>query len=236
MNNRHLSEAQFQQISAWLLNEMDEPTRRSFEAALASDPTLQQFAGEIRLLKEGIDAEGKEEKLKAWHKEAFSAPVVPARKYRLWIPAAAIVLLSAGFWFYSTSKNTLYSKFYTTDPGLITPMGATETYAFDRGMVDYKTGHYKEALERWAPLLTTAPSDTVHYFTGCAELALGRPEIAYNHFLPVTKNTGSAFYHEALWYAALAQIKLGNTQRATELLEQSKYPDAPALLQLLKAN
>ncbi len=78
-------------------------------------------------------------------------------------------------WIYinrKTGPEQLFAKYYSADPSLITTMGGSDEYNFNKAMINYKTGKYKEAAYEWEALISLqAANDTLLYFTASAYLA-----------------------------------------------------------------
>ena len=129
----------------------------------------------------------------------------------------------------------MYAKYYIQDAGLMTAMGVSENYNFDKAMIDYKTGDYEKAIDAWQKLLLTNPAnDTLHYFIGSAYMALDRPARALMNFEWVLKSANSNFKTDAYWYAGLALLKQGELEKASNYIRLSDNPKKDELLKRMK--
>lgn len=241
---QNISQEEFDQIERYLRNELSAAETSSFNNDLAQNPELYKTVEEHRLIFLGIKEGHLVKQLDAFHNEmpAQSASGTPRlrilRSYKFLVAASVILLLCAGAWWLINSNNTnekLYSHFYSPDPGLITAMGVSEDYTFERAMVHYKRGEYKEALESWEPLLrVNNENDTLHYFIGSAYLASGNTTKAISHLKIVESNSKSVFLNDACWYLGLASLKTGNKPEAISYIERSNHEDKEELLSRLK--
>ncbi|WEK34949.1 MAG: hypothetical protein P0Y53_20870 [Candidatus Pseudobacter hemicellulosilyticus] len=156
----------------------------------------------------------------------------------LLVAASLLAILLLGFWFVvlrPSANQRLYARYYQPDPGLITAMSAAGNYTFDRAMVEYKTGHYKEALKGWNQLLTSTPdNDTLHYFIGVANMAIKDYSTAASHLERVVTVSNSEFYIDACWYRGLAALGSNDIPTAILWIDRSDHPEKEALLQQLR--
>ena len=241
MNKPHnISQKEFESLESYILDRMDHDEKLSFEAELQSDPVLMEKYIEIRQLLEGIEEAELREKLDQFHKEIeankkkgrtkklflFSSPFVVAASILIVVIISVYLLVRPG------ANQRLYAAFYEPDPGLVTAMSSSNSeYEFDRGMVDFKTGNYKTAIERWQPLLKDRQgSDTLNYFIGSAYLALNEADMAIPKLEIVSQNPGSMFLDDANWYLALAYIQKGQIQKAAKALKKTNHPRKDKLL------
>lgn len=236
-NHNNISPQDWEQLEDYLRGTMPASELAAFKVRLDTEPALQ----EARLLITGIRQVTLMGKLDAFHREATEKvpSIAPKRSLRTyWMAAAAIILLVAVpalLLFRSNDDEKLAAAYFQPDPGLPTAMSAAANYAFGRGMVDYKTGNYKAAIEAWRPLIPNDPAnDTLHYFSGVAFLALEKADSAAYHLRLAADNTSSTFRPDAIWYLALCQLRLGNKNEAKALLQQTDHPEKAALLSRIK--
>ncbi len=213
-----------------------------FAKKLAGDKELQTKTNEIRLLLLGVREAILEKKLDAFHaalpprqQEEPANVKVPAAR---WLLAAAILLaLFAGTWLFITLpsvNNQVYTRYYKPDPGLISAMSTSDNYAFDRAMIDYKTGAYEPAIAAWKTLLqSNNGNDTLLYFLGSAYLAKTNTNSAIYYFKTL-QNRQSGFSKDADWYLGLALLKKGKYTEAAAYIRRSEHPKKEAILNRLK--
>jgi tetratricopeptide (TPR) repeat protein len=223
---------------------MDQQEQQDFSNRMAADPLLDEQVKRTGLLFLGIKEATLQEKLAGFHQELGGvknekAPVRRMFPAKLWLAAASvIVVLAIGFFWMinrSSGSEQLYAGYFEPDPGLMTTMGVSEDYEFDRAMVDYKTRKYQAAIERWEKLALTRPSnDTLNYFLGSAYLASGDPGKAIPFLEKTVSQAGSAFNNDATWYLGLALLKEGKKQEAISILQKADHPRKQELLSELK--
>ncbi|MGB8194837.1 MAG: tetratricopeptide repeat protein [Chitinophagaceae bacterium] len=233
LNN--ISPEDLEQMDDYLSGSMTPEQHTAFNARLQTDPVLQ----EARLLITGIREASLMEKLGSFHSSATQKThaIAPKRMRTYWMAAAASVIILAvtAMLLWKSSDDKLAASYFEPDPGLATTMGSVENYAFSRGMVDYKTGKYREAIEAWRPLIAVNPAnDTLHYFSGVSYLALHKADSAAHHLLQVWNSKESSFHSDAGWYIALSLLSQGKKTEARSFLEKTSHPKKEELLPRIK--
>ncbi|MBX2925467.1 MAG: hypothetical protein KF746_24935 [Chitinophagaceae bacterium] len=214
----------FEKIEAYIQNRMNAGDRTAFEKEIQADETLRNEVALQRQLIASVQVftHHKEDSFKA-----SSDVKAPVKKMRhVWMyAAAAVTALIAVTWFYQYKTATgeqVYANYFTPDAGLPVMMsGENDRYDFYNGMVSYKEGEYDKAIEIWRGI--AQPSDTISYFTGVAYLNNKNAEASIAHLATVALNDKSAWQQKAIWYLALAYVKMNNKDKALEWL--NKLPD-----------
>lgn len=237
--NTNFTEEELQLAEQYMSGNMNIDEKAAFEKMLAADAAWNEKFIAIRLLITGVQEASLREEMQQWNEKKMEVPVRSVSWMKsLAIAASIIIAISVvgWMWFFKKSANEqLYADFYKPDPGLATKMSVSDNYEFERAMVDYKTGQYKAALERWNKQLTAnTGSDTLQYFIAAANLGDNNPELAIQYFDKVIEQTNSAFKIEAYWYKGLALLQQGKEQEAIAVIEQSAHPQKDALLKKLK--
>ncbi len=223
MKQGALDRIRFETIEAYVLDNMPALDRARFEGEMADDADLRE---EVRLQTENmlaIELGGVSRLLRRIGAEHASAR--PHRKSEhagryLKYAAVITIILSGSLWIWSrpSTNERLYAEHFIADPGLPTPMSATNDFAFHDAMVAYKLGDYEEARSKWVLLLQAEPSnDTLRYFIATAALGMDDEVAAIPLFEGLTKDTASIFQHRSSWYLFLAYIKDGQVAKAQEL-------------------
>lgn len=235
----HTPQEQVEEIERFIMNEMPPDEQRAFAERVAADAALKKAVAEIQLLCLGVQEAALERRLDAFH-EGVAANGQGTKKGRtrilslkLWLVAASAAgIIAVAAWlllFRPNAGERLFAEYYQPDTGLLTAMGTADDYAFERAMVDYKTGDYAAAIRGWKPLQEAAPTnDTLNYFLGSAHLAAGAPEAALPYLRDVLP--GSTFRGEAQWYLGLALLKMGDMPEAAAAINRSNHPQKDALL------
>lgn len=242
LNN--ISPEEFERIEQFLDNEMSPEQMLAFEQELQKDSSLQQKVDEVRLLRTGIEETMLEEKLNEFQAglSVSSSTSQPPGKVisigkRLLAAASVIAVIGLSVWWIflkETKYEKMYSDYYKADPGLLTAMSASDNYTFEKAMVDYKNGNYRNAIEAWLLLQKDQPtSDTLNYFLGAAYQADGNNKEAINYLEKAVANVNSPFYKDACWYLGLAYLKEGKIETAKEYILKSGHAKRESLLDAL---
>lgn len=242
-------------FDAYIDNTLPPGERAGFEAALGTDDALRQALELHRSTRDVIEVAALKAALGRIHKEAateFEASAIaagtpkkshvkPLYNFRSWHAIAAVLVLGLGIttWRMMSggSDNALYSKYYTQDAGLPGMMGSSANYTLDDAMVDYKSGQYRDAIDKLSALRQKGiAGDTATYYLGMAYLGDKQFEAAGKTLQPLTQRA-NVFRPKAAWYEALTGLRLGNKAAAKEALEaiaadstNLKAPAARALL------
>jgi tetratricopeptide (TPR) repeat protein len=240
-NTTDISGEEWERLEQYLLGEMPPGEREAFDEKLSNDPELQAQLSAVRRLLQGVAEAVLHNKLQAFHEGIpENIPRIGRRSspLRTWLIAASILVVAgAAGWFLlvgSSRHDKLFAAYFKPDPGLITAMSATDNYAFEKAMIDYKKGDYAAAIEAWDSLQKKAPAnDTLRYFLGVAHLANKRPAEAIP-YLEKAAATPGFFRADARWYLALALLKEGKKESALQQLEGAEHPRKAELLQALR--
>ena len=249
-NNNHISQEEFEKFERYILGHMEDKERIAFENEIASDKILSQKLEDIKVILEGVEEAAFRNNLDEIHQELqkdSSDPIMPKKpiyknvKLIPWksFSIAASLLFIAGFFawlllFKSEPNERLFIAYYQADPGLVTAMSSEVNYEFDRGMVDYKSGNYEDAITRWEKLLQEkTANDTLQYFLGVSNLAIKKPDSAISHLEKVSADETSNFQKDAFWYLGLAYLLKGKEDQAVEVLRKIENPQAIELVKEL---
>jgi len=235
-----VSETELDLIDKYLLDELSPEQTNSFNEKIQKDKDWLTKVEDTRLMVAGIQETILEKRMDDFHEELISEKkqVAKDKVFKLntrWVVAASVLITAsvlAGLLLTKQNKfQTLYSNYYTPDPGLLTAMGSSDNYSFEQGMVDYKNGEYKKAILAWDNLLLANPdSDTLHFFLGVSNQALGNELVAKKHLEYIVKDSALSFYSDACWYLGLLHLKQKETQPAIFYIGRSSYPRKAALL------
>ncbi|NOX86531.1 MAG: tetratricopeptide repeat protein [Chlorobi bacterium] len=237
MKKHNQSQNEFERIERYLTGRMDNKEKLDFEASLKTDPLLSKQTEEVRALLHAIEEKKLREKLDDFHEEltAGERRVMSVRPFQKYIIAASVALLiGLGIWLLSVRKTPdekLFSQYFKPDPGLITPMSTTSDYEFYRGMVDYKQGKYKPAINRWNRLIEKKPdNDTLNFYLGVSYLAGGNSKKATDFLSKAVKYPNSILINEAWYYLGLAYLKEGNSREAIRSFRKSDLEESKLIL------
>ena len=237
--NVHFTEEELQLAERYLSGNMTAGEKKDFEQLLATNAAWNEKWNAIQLLLTGVQEAALRNEMQQWNQPKKETPVKKITWLKKLAVAASIILVvSVAGWLLflkPSASEKLFAGFYKQDPGLATKMSVSASYEFERAMVDYKTGNYTAALERWNKLsAANGGNDTLYYFIASAQLGNKETAAAIASFDKVTANKNSVFYGDACWYKGLALVRLGKQQEAIPYIQQSGHPQKAALL--LKLN
>ncbi|MEX2513897.1 MAG: tetratricopeptide repeat protein [Cyclobacteriaceae bacterium] len=238
----NIPQEEWDRIENHILGKYTEGEKKAFEQELNTRPGLRAKYREVESWVNALEEVTFKEELNRFHEKAIGPDQTAKIRYILrWKPlamaASATLILGFFTWYFILLVPThekLFNAYYQPDPGLPTTMSNTAAYAFDRGMVDYKTGNYPEAINRWEGLIAEKPkNDTLNYFLGNAYLILGNAEKAKGYLENVVQNDQGPFVQDAAWYLALTYLSTGRVQDAKEVLDKSNHPQKKVLMEKL---
>lgn len=162
--------------------------------------------------------------------------------YKLAIAAILMIAMGLATWRYlmPDTNDRLYAKYYAPDAGLPGMMGSSNTYNFDDAMVDYKSEEYASAIQKFSALLKQRiGGDSSRFYLALSQLGKGNYQEAETNLSALPPS--SSFSKKAIWYKALAHLKLDEKEQAILLLrsiaadgKNEKASAAAALLKELK--
>lgn len=210
-------------------------------------PDVEQKIKHVENIREEIEDCIRRSKIKEFHKHISDEEVKPdfkkepikrTKSKAIWYSTAAILLVLFGiFWMMNdkpTSEN-LFATNFKPDIGLPLKMGTANSYEFDEGMLDYKQENYREAIVKWQSLLVENPNnDTLNYFLGVANLALGNADKSLEYLQNQERFKNGMFKEDAAYYAALAKIKDGKFEEAKVFLKNNPSTKNTSLLKELE--
>lgn len=242
--NYTISTEELASIEAYLLYKTNAAERLAFENKMTTDSNWAAKVSEVKLLLAGIETASLRERLDGYHANIKKNHAPQQRgqlisfRRRLLVAASIALLVAVSVWLYVSQGNKyekLYATYYKPDPGLMSAMGVSDNYLFNKAMLDYKTGNYKKAIDQWSKLKTsTDQNDTLNYFLGVAQQADGDNEAAFLLLSLMAADTANPFYKDACWYTGLALLKQGKANEAIPYLEKSGRPESSELINQLK--
>ncbi|MCO6497881.1 MAG: hypothetical protein J5I50_09485 [Chitinophagaceae bacterium] len=231
---------EYEEIESYLNGELSPETSAAFRHRLDTDESWRAKVEQVRVTITAIREKVLTEQLSKIPLSNKLVVVAHSNKKRrlLYIgllAAAAVVIfliVSPILTHMAVSGNQkLFSEYYYPDAGLVTAMGLSDNYEFDRAMVDYKSGKYSEANQRWMNLLQLHPaSDTLNYFIASSYLAMGEAAKSIDYFKKIVNNKESAFSSDANWYLGLALLQTGNYNDAIHYISISDNENKGKLL------
>lgn len=235
----NISPEEWERIQQFLDGELSPAEQQAFDEQLKTNESLRDKLKEAELLRLGIRQAEVRNQLQEYHTHTSKTTGRIISFSRKWIAAASVIVLAGlSGWFFLLKESrydTLYSKYYSPDPGLMTAMGISNDYTFEKGMVDYKDGNYQQAINAWTPLEEKRPgNDTLSYFLSMSYLAAGEKQQAKTYLQKTLNQPGGAFYKDACWYYGLILLKEKSLEEARKYIAASDHPESNALLTSIK--
>lgn len=243
----NISPEEWNLIEAWLDQEDVPGEAPHLKEQLTEIPNILQKIEYIKKVREEIEDSIRHAKIKEFHK-GISADEKPSeirsiankriKPNTAWYAAAALLVILFGIFWIMGIKNKsekIFAENFKPDIGLPLKMNTADASGFYEGMLDYKQENYREAIARWQVLIKTKPeNDTLNYFLGVANLALGKAAKSMEYLENQERFQQGIFKDDALWYAALAKIKEGKFKEAEVFLKQNPSVRSTNLLNQIK--
>ena len=221
-----------------------------FNSLLKDDPEFKQqfeFEKDVQAVIKSKEQDSLKKKLQDYENQR---PLPVTKKRSSWSPlriaASIAILLTAGFLLYnlglSSSPEELYASNYEPYPNTVYAITRdnTEDNSLERKAFGaYEANDIETAIRYFQDLRQNSGLDYVDFYLAQAYLANNDIQKAVPLFEKVVADN-TDFKSEALWYAALGNLKTGQESKATQQLEalildgSYKKEEATALLKALK--
>ena len=221
-----------------------------FNSLLKDDNEFKQqfeFEKDVQLIIKNKEQDGLKTKLLDYESQR---PQPVNKKPSIWSPiriaASIAVLLAAGWMVYNlrfnTSPEELYASNYEPYPNtvyVITRDDTVDNSLERKAFSAYEANNIMKAIDYFQDLRQNSGLDYVDFYLAQAYLANNEIKKAVPLFEKVVANN-TDFKSEALWYAALGNLKSGQESKATQQLEalifdgSYKKEEASKLLKALK--
>ncbi len=238
-----------QLLYQYFSNSLTPEQEEQFNALLSSDEAFkEQFDFELSLQKVIQNKQGQDlkNKLKGFEADIKnnSKPVFKLN-YRKWAMAASIVFIVGLGWLtfnngFGTNYDDLYDSNFEQYPNTvfsITRGGEKDDSLERRAFVAYETNDNVLAIQLLTELNSKEEALYVDFYLGHAYLNNGNSQKAIPYFENVINDKGE-FASEAMWYTALAYLKLKEEEKAKLFLknaiENGGYKKAEAEVLLKK--
>lgn len=234
IEKNHLSQNEFERIEAYLLDQLNEEDRNSFEKELETNVALKSEVEMQRKMMLAVETSELRNHLNTIHHKLISR-----RNLTRWLAIAAsiAILTTVSFWLINTPDKIekVFAANMTIDPGLPVPMSATNNYIFYDAMVDYKSGKYEFSINKWEPLLDqNTENDTLNYYLGAANFNSKNYQKAIPFFTVVAQQENSTFFGKSEWYLALSFLATEDIDRLQALAQNSRSDYASRINELIQ--
>ncbi len=220
-------------IETYLDQKLAKDKETLWQEMLAQIPNIEEKIAHVKVVREEIEDSIRQSKIKKFHEnitvdendsKVKNLSTNKSNPKIIWYSIAATMAALLGiFWMMqrNPTPEKIFAENFKPDIGLPLKMGSTNNYGFYEGMLDYKQGNYKNAIDQWQVLLKENPNnDTLNYFLGVANLAQGNAEKSLEYLQNQERFQHSIFKEDALYYGALAKIKEGKFEDAKTLLKK----------------
>ena len=228
----HISPEEWDLIESWL-DQNEVPGEGPLpDEQLAQILNVSEKIAHIIKVREEIEDSIRQSKIKEFHnhiladEEPSDIKSISTKKIKsngIWYAAAAVLVVLIGIYWMMGISNTsekIFTENFIPDNGLPLRMNTADANGFYEGMLDYKQEKYEEAITKWQFLLKGNPqSDTLNYFLGVANLALGDAAKSLEYLENQNRFQQGIFKEDAAYYAALAKIKEGEFREAKAFLK-----------------
>lgn len=137
------------------------------------------------------------------------------------IAASLILLVGAIYIFNTQNSSTLYDDYYEPYPNyeLTVTRGEEDLSVLQEAYLAYDLEDYKRAERLFSNALTMEENLPASFFQGMSRMELQKFGLAVDSFSPVLATEGD-YKEAAMWYAALANLKLERSDLAISILDQ----------------
>ncbi|MFK8103870.1 MAG: hypothetical protein AB8G15_15155 [Saprospiraceae bacterium] len=217
-------------IIAYLQNELSEVDRRTFEAALAKDTALQEELALQTSLLQSINLRGESllkdrlNKLLPQHQKA-STPNATRRILRWVLPLTGILLVLIFLLpnILNPAKNAeaLFSEYYQAYPlSFTTRANDPSTLDLNAASKAYQEKKYAAASLQLTQIVEKDKDGKYRLALGICALELANYQSAINSFSKLIDPADPVYETHAMWYAALAHLKLAEVENAANYLQK----------------
>jgi len=226
-------------IDAYLLDRLSDSEKQEFEAALQSDPELKKELEEAEVLKEGIEASGREEqkeRLRALEQELTEENREAQKHNGLWwvgrIAAAILLLLVPVYFFINSTQKVdpkeIYASHFELYPVLESGVvrGEENETAMAEGLDAYQRANYEVAIEELSAAVNESEKpESVQFYLALSHLTSDAPKEAIPLLEELSKKESFKLKEQAKWYLGLAFLKNNQPDEARDTF-QSLYETA----------
>jgi tetratricopeptide (TPR) repeat protein len=220
-------EDQLDQIEKYLSGELSKEAAESFEKQMSENDELRNQVENHRRFIKGL-ALGFNRELKAQlqqeEQRLASQDIETKRRlplqYFIGIAAAVTLILVSVFLLRAPSVNSaeLFTAYYQPYPNIESPVSRDDN-AEQNAYTFYEQGRYEEALDLFSQLISENPANPAPvFYSGICHLELDASEKAVVLFQSVQSMEKSNYSKAALWYEALASLKIDDKSSAVEIL------------------
>ena len=213
-----------EEMEAYLEGTLETSGRLAFEKKCAEDAAFAAAFEDFKIAYYGIVKQSRAETkayLHALEEKPAASRVIFWRYIGLAVAAGLLLVLAVLYLVRTPGEQDLFEKYYSPYPNVVASIerngGADDPWK--KPFQLYEEGKYTEALPLFRQLLKEQPySPELNLYAGLSLLELDKAGEAIYCFDEVIAQQPDSFKSLALWYGALAKLKLGDENGATEYL------------------
>jgi len=217
-------------INKYFAGTLTKEEQVTFDKLLAQDANFQEqlrFEEDVKAVVQSEQRQQLKQKLQKIENQLESTKPVKKSYWKPLSIAASILLLFSASWFlYNSispkSAEELYAANYEVYPNTVYTItrGDSQDDSLERQAFEaYEQNDLTSAIELFEELNAKSGLDYVEFYLGQVYMANNNVEKALDLFEKIITEE-SDFQIEALWYAALCQLKLDKPDKAIPLLKQ----------------
>ncbi len=207
-----MEEQKWNEIDRYLLLEMEEEERLTFEQKMEKDATLKQAVEEQQLLIKAFEQRGNQilkEELEIIYQDRKSQNTNLSRRMIPWtwlsVAASILLIIGLGYWLLPQPANNLNFAQHFSPYELTALRGEENGDYLNEFETLYNQGKYKEVITHYNGNLKSTNDDKIRIALGVSYLAQGLTKEARKQFEIAQKNP--LFYDSATWYIGLSYLK-----------------------------
>ncbi|MDH5397833.1 MAG: tetratricopeptide repeat protein [Cyclobacteriaceae bacterium] len=218
-------------IENYLAGKLTGEEANAFRQRLEEDGAFRALFEETKLLISGIQYSARKELLQGLRDLEATLPEVEVTKGFTLAPtwyygiAAAVLMLVASVFliprFIKDSPEALYTAWYAPYPNIIAPItrGSEEEDAPSAGYRQYDLENYDAAIDAFKTTLDQGDDEYVLFYLAVACMSADRHDEAVIYFEQYLQQY-TTLTNQAMWYQAMAYMKLKQVEKALPLLEK----------------
>lgn len=229
-------------IENYVEGKMNSVERRDFEAKINKSAELKREVADFRMMRETITRQSRlelKEEFRLLDREQNGEKKRPVISWRLFssIAASLIILITAGSLFFYAQRpaEKIFDQFYATYPNVVSSIqrGDGKSDLRSQAFALYEDKMYKQSLKKFQRLIDQGVQEPeVSLYFGLTLLELDHSKDALRNFDAVISDQPNKYEEQALWYAALASLKLNKIDQskkyAKQLLDKRGFYSAKA--------
>ncbi|MDX9694296.1 MAG: tetratricopeptide repeat protein [Bacteroidales bacterium] len=220
-------------IEKYLFGELNGQTKINFESNLATDEELQKDFLLSNNLNNAIleqDVIQLRSTIQTIMNDNNSKRKSRLRSIVFWPLAAAIMAMLMVYFFATRTNKTLdpqilFAEYYQSYPAFVVLRNETnkdvQNLIYSHAFLNYENKQFEEAIRIFENIINDDRTEIMAaFYLSISQIEVGNFNNAKQNLLLLTQNKDHLFYEQSMWYLALVNLRLGNTNDAKKLLEE----------------